>query len=77
MKTAFFTFAEYVQKKQVILEAEMQNVQDIVQKFLESSIGEANRKNDCKTVTRAFVNWAKKMGFKQKFYYLLPLVPKP
>jgi len=48
------------------------DVNSVVQSFLNSEVGKANRLNDCKTVTRAFVNWAKDNGVQANVMLLAP-----
>ena len=49
-----------------------QNIQDIVQAYLESPIGKQYKNNDCKSVTRAFINWAEKNNIEAKAVHLAP-----
>ena len=51
---------------------ESTDVNSIVKNFLTSDVGIANQNNDCKTVTRAFVNWAKQNGIKADVLLLAP-----
>lgn len=43
---------------------EASDIMSIVDSFLNSEAGLKNQKNDCKTVTRAFIKWAEQNGVK-------------
>lgn len=48
------------------------NIQNIVKQFLSSDIGKKYAKHDCKSVTRAFVGWAKQNGINANVLNLAP-----
>ena len=48
------------------------DVQQIVDSFVSSPIGQKYQKHDCKTITRAFVNWAEKRSIKTQVISLAP-----
>ena len=57
---------------QWMLQENNNNLNQIVENFLKSEIGIQNQKNDCKTVARAFVKWAKQNGIKADVLLLAP-----
>ena len=57
-------------KEWLLIEAS--DVMSIVDSFLNSEIGIKNQKNDCKTVARAFVNWAGQNGIHADVLLLAP-----
>lgn len=51
---------------------ESSDVRSVVENFLKSEIGIKNQKMDCKTVTRAFLDWANKNRIKADVLLLAP-----
>jgi predicted chitinase len=57
------------------IEEDATSIQQIVNSYLSSDIGKAYAKHDCKTVTRAFVKWAKQNNIPTKVLNLAPPHP--
>jgi len=48
------------------------DIRSVVQQYLNSDVGKKYERYDCKTVTRAFIQWARKNGMQAQVLHLAP-----